>query len=275
MLQFTVNDDRCTRCRLCVSDCPSRIIDQQGREVPNILAEKESACIHCQHCLAICPTGAVSIFGRNPDDSLPLPAGCFPTLDQMTTLARGRRSVRQYRDENVDPALLSRLLTTLANAPTGVNKQELTFIVIDDKDVMARFQHQTMDALGAAFAAGRVPPRAAYLQAVLSWPFEHQVKFLFRTAPHALLVSAPPDAPCPTQDIALTLAYFELLAQSAGLGTVWWGMLAMAMELVPELKAFWGLPNNHLYYGMLFGVPAVHYPRAVQREDGAVVRRMK
>jgi ferredoxin len=30
-------------------------------------------CIRCQHCLAVCPTGAASIFGVNPDTSLPLP----------------------------------------------------------------------------------------------------------------------------------------------------------------------------------------------------------
>jgi hypothetical protein len=51
-------------------------------------------------------------------------------------------------------------------------------------------------------------------------------------------------------------------------------MLSMTMELIPELKAFWNLPPKHHYYAMLFGVPAVHYARTVQREDGAVIRRI-
>ena len=272
MLKFSVDDSKCTHCRQCVHDCPSRIIVQKGRAVPFVAAEQEAACIQCQHCLAVCPTGALSIFGRNPADSLALSREDLPTLEQMNLLIRGRRSVRQYQDENVDPALLRQLLATLANAPTGVNSRKLTFSVIDDKVVMANFQRQVMTALTAAAEENRIPDHLAYLHAIVSWKYEYGVKLLFRSAPHALLVSAPPDAPCPVQDIALTLANFDLLAQSAGLGAVWWGMLSMVLQTVPSLKSFWGLPADHHYYAMLFGIPSVHYPRAVQRDDAATIK---
>jgi nitroreductase/NAD-dependent dihydropyrimidine dehydrogenase PreA subunit len=255
-----------------VNDCPARIIAQKGKAVPNISAEKEPACLQCQHCLAVCPTGALSILGRNPEDSLSMSADSFPTLEQMTHLLRGRRSVRQYQDANVDPALLDQLLKTLSNTPTGINKGSLTFSVIADKSVMADFQQQVMTALTAAAAENRIPERFAYLHAATSWPYEYGVKLLFRTAPHALLVSAPPSTPCPEQDIASALATFDLLAQSAGIGTVWWGMLSMVLETVPELKSFWGLPADHRYYAMLFGIPSVRYARTVQRDDAAVIK---
>jgi len=274
MLQFQVDDARCTRCRACVKDCPSRIIEQHKNALPLIAAEKEASCIQCQHCLAICPTGAISIFGRHPDDSLPVVPEQCPTLTQMTQLLRSRRSVRQYQDANVDPALLQQLLATVANCPTGVNRRELTFNVIDDKAVMQRFQQQVMEALKLAMAEDRLPARYGYLATALSWKQEYVVQLLFRSAPHALIVSAPPDAPCPDQDIALALAYFELLAQSAGLGTVWWGMLSMAIGVVPELKTVLGIPADHRFYSMLFGLPAVHYARTVQRDDAAQIKRV-
>jgi len=274
MLQFSVNEARCTRCGQCVADCPSRIIERRGDAVPSIIEEKEGACLQCQHCLAVCPTGALSILGYNPDESEPLSADSFPGFAQMAHFVRGRRSVRQYQDANVDPALLQQLLTTLAYAPTGVNRRELTFTVIDDKEIMARFQRQVMDGLAAAAAENRIPPRFAYLNSAVSWKYEYGVKLLFRNAPHALLVSAPPDAPCPNEDIILTLAYFDLLAQSAGLGTVWWGMLSMVLHTVPELKAFFDLPADHRFFGMLFGLPAVHYARTVQRDDAAIIKRV-
>ena len=66
MLAFSVNKDRCTRCGLCVSDCPSRIIEQDGDRRPFVSAENEEDCLQCQHCLAICPTAAISVFGLNP-----------------------------------------------------------------------------------------------------------------------------------------------------------------------------------------------------------------
>jgi len=275
MLQFTVNDKLCTHCGLCAADCPARIITQEGQALPSILPDQEAACLQCQHCLAICPTAAISILGRKPENSLPLATDSFPRFEQMARFVRGRRSIRQYKDQNVDPALINQLLATLANVPTGVNNRKLTFTVIDDKAVMQRLREKVLAALAAAGKAGRIPERLTYLQAAPPAYYEHKVDIIFRGAPHALVVSALPDAPCPGEDVALTLAYFELLAQSARLGTVWWGMFKMFLEMLPDMKPLFGLPPRHrYYYGMLFGIPAIHYPRAVQRDDAATVRRV-
>lgn len=274
MLQFIVNDQRCVRCGLCVADCPARIIEQEGKTTPSISPDKETFCLQCQHCLAVCPKAAISILGRNPDNSIPLATDSFPTFDQMTRFVRGRRSIRKYKDENVEPALIRRLLATLANVPTGVNKRELTFTVIDDKAVMRQVRDKILEALAAAAKANKIPERFTYLMEAPPAYYEHGVDIIFRGAPHALIVSAPPDAPCPGEDVALALAYFDLLAQSAGLGTVWWGMLKMTLEVLPDLKLLLGVPPRHRYYAMLFGIPAVRYARAVQRDDAAIVKRV-
>jgi ferredoxin len=274
MLQFKVDQVKCTRCGQCVLDCPSRIIERSGDAAPFIRPENEESCIRCQHCLAICPSAAVSIFGRDPANSQPLRAGSFPKLDKMINLVRGRRSVRRYRDENVDPKLLQQLLAVLGNVPTAVNRMALTFSVIDDKDMMRRFRVKTINALAEAVKAGRVPEQNAYLmQAVPSW-FEQKTDVIFRGAPHMLVVSAGPESVCPQEDVNLALAYFELLAQSAGVGAVWCGLAKMALELLPELKKDVGITPGHYYYTMLFGMPAVRYARTVQREEAARIRRM-
>lgn len=274
MLQFTIDSGKCIRCGQCVADCPSRIIEREGSAVPAIAAENAERCIGCQHCLAVCPTGALSIFGRDPERSLPLAAGTFPDPEQMIALVRGRRSVRRYRDENADRALLQRLLAALANAPSGVNRRGLTFHVIDDKSAMQRFRLRALKALAEAEQSGRVPPQFGYLiQAVPAW-FDHGVDMIFRGAPHLLVVSAGAAAACPQEDVNLALAYFELLAQCAGLGTVWCGMAKMTLEVLPDLKPVLGLPPDRFYYCMLFGPPAFHYARSVQRDDAATVHRV-
>jgi nitroreductase len=175
----------------------------------------------------------------------------------------------------VDPALLQRLLATLANAPSGINRRALTFSVIDDKAVMQRFRLKALNGLAAAGKAGRVPSQFAYLmQAVPAW-FDEGVDMIFRGAPHILTVSAAPESVCPQEDVNLALAYFELMAQSAGLGTVWCGMAKMTLEVLPELKESVGLTPGHFYYTMLFGLPSVRYTRTVQRDDAARVRRIQ
>jgi Fe-S-cluster-containing hydrogenase component 2 len=274
MLNFKVNARRCVRCGLCAADCPAEIIKQAGKDLPAIRPEQEDECLRCQHCLAICPAAAISILGCNPDKSLPLSAKSFPTPAQMDRLIRGRRSIRKYKDENVKPALLNQLLATLANCPTGCNQSELTFNVIDDKAVMVKLREKFLAAIAAADKANRIPEPFAYLKEAAPAYSEKKVDIIFRGAPHALIVSAPADAPCPTEDVALAVAYFELLAQCSGLGTVWWGMLRMVCETLPELKALVGLAAGQVYAAMLFGPPAIRFRRTVQRDAAAVVKRV-
>ncbi|MEI6149859.1 MAG: nitroreductase family protein [bacterium] len=275
MLQFVVNDALCTRCDQCVLDCPARIIERTGDLAPSIRPENEARCIQCQHCLAVCPPAAVSILGRDPDRSLSLTEDSFPELGKVINLVRGRRSVRRYRDENVDPLLLQRLLAALSNAPSGINRRALTFTVIDDKVVMQRFRLMALNGLATAGKEGRVPEQYAYLmQAVPAW-FQEGVDVIFRGAPHLLLVSAAPESVSPQADVNLALAYFELMAQAAGLGTVWCGMAKMAIEVLPALQDALGLVPGHFYYAMLFGLPSFRYARTVQRDDAARVHRVR
>ena len=275
MTQFVVDEAKCTRCGQCVRDCVAKIIIRSGSEIPRIRPEDEASCIRCQHCLAVCPEAAVSIFGLDPANSQPLTEDSFPALDKMLTLVRGRRSVRHYRDENVDPRLLRQLLETLGNAPTGVNRRALTFSVIDDRETMRRFRVKTYDLISDAITSGLVPGHhLGFLQEVASAWREKAEDTIFRGAPHLLAVSAGPDAVCPQEDVTLALAYFELMAQCAGLGTVWCGLAKWAMEAVPALKAAAGIPPDSSYYVMLFGLPAVRYPRTVQRHGADCVRRI-
>ena len=58
MLQFKIDEEKCTRCGICAKDCPVNIIDMASG-LPMIAAENEATCVKCQHCLAVCPTGAV------------------------------------------------------------------------------------------------------------------------------------------------------------------------------------------------------------------------
>jgi len=85
------------------------------------------------------------------------------------------------------------------------------------------------------------------------------------------VVSASPQSVAVTENVPIALAYFELLAQSAGLGTVWCGLVKMALETVPALKEEIGLPPDEHYYPMLFGYPAVSFARTVQRDEAAQI----
>jgi nitroreductase len=242
---------------------------------PRLGPEQRSQCIRCQHCMAICPTGALSIDGKNPSDSIPLSKDSFPSLEYMERLVQGRRSVRQYQDKNVDPARIQQLLDALAYVPTGVNAQALTISVIDQKTVLSRLREQVLSGLDRCAKSGRIPEHLSFLGTAPSAFNERGIDMIFRGAPHLLVVSAPLTAPGAQTDTSIALTTFELMATCAGLGTVWCGLLKMALEVAPDLKPLLELPLEGIhYYPMLFGYPAVKYARTVQREGAAVIKRL-
>lgn len=273
MLQFEVNKPGCIRCGECVFDCPARIIGVGPDGFPAILPEKEANCIRCEHCLTVCPPGVISILGYKPADSRSL-EGNLPTPESMETLIMGRRSVRRFREENVDPDLVRRLLETAWHAPTGVNARQVRFTVIDDREKLMRLRNEVMEGLVRMSKEGRIPKSHAYFALFVKVWERQKVDMIFRNAPHLLIATAPKSIACPKEDCLISLSYFELLAQASGVGTVWNGIVKWAIdEMLPEFKEKLGIPEDHLFgYAMTFGTPAVRYARTVQHKPAIIHR---
>ncbi len=263
MLDFKVDDTLCVRCGACAADCPAGIIAMNGMpEVSNA-----ASCYQCLHCYAVCPTGALSILGNDPAGE-PSLADQLPEAGKVTNLISWRRSVRRYQAENLSPELIDELLHTACQAPTGVNTSEVLFTVVRDKKVMDALSREILESLASVQAAGKLPDGLVgdYLALVIQrWKTEGQ-DIILRGAPHLLLTSAPKNTPCPVQDTHIALATFELAAVSQGLGTLWDGLLMMALAVCPALVERLGIPADHtIGYAMLFGRPAVTYHRIARR----------
>ena len=122
MVQFEIDEERCTQCGECADECPSGVIMMD--DYPQL--SNEERCSRCQHCLAVCPEAAVSILGKNPDNSTKL-EGNIPEPDKLATLIKGRRSVRRYKKQDLPGNLIDELLEVSWHAPTGVNNQSVLF----------------------------------------------------------------------------------------------------------------------------------------------------
>jgi nitroreductase len=230
--------------------------------------------LKCQHCLAICPTGAISILGFKPEDSIPLNEKSLPSKEQMKTFVRARRSVRQFVQEDVSSALIDELLLDTANAPSGCNDRELTFTVIDGVNAMQELRRRVISSIEQKREANIEIP-SFLLDGVQNYK-KHGIDIFFRNAPHLLIVSAGKKARCGQEDALIALSYFELLAQSAGLGTTWCGMLKFILNIVPELAGAIGLNKETAYcYAMMFGKPSVKYARTVQQDKTAAINKIK
>lgn len=263
--RFRADPAKCTACGNCVLDCPAHIIHIVDG-VAAIKPENDEDCILCQHCLAVCPYAAVSVAGKNPEDSLPS-GGCDP--EELDRLIRSRRSVRQFTPGVVDPVLLNRVLETVAHAPTGVNMRDLLFTVVHDAKAMDELRQRTCETLVAK--AAQIPEQYSWLVDCAKEWLDEEVDAIFRTAPHLIVVTAGPDQRCSQADCLIALSYFDLVAQANGIGTTWCGMMDGILRGFPESRGWLGIPDDHkIGYAMLFGPKGIAYPRTAQHDFPAV-----
>jgi nitroreductase/NAD-dependent dihydropyrimidine dehydrogenase PreA subunit len=272
MLQFEGDAELCAACGLCADDCPTKIINMETGQ-PAIAPEREENCLRCQHCMAVCPSGAISIMGVRPEQMQPVPER-FPDLPALETLIRGRRSVRHYKDENVDPVVLAHLLEVAWQAPTGKNDRQVQLTVVDDREKMAALRAKVMRGIGSLAEKNAMPEKLAFFANFARKWEEHGTDIIFRGAPHLLIATAPASCATPTADCLIALTTFDLFAQAHGLGTAWVGYGNWAIDvLVPEVKQELGIPADHVFgYCMIFGMPAVQYARTVLHKNALIHR---
>uniref|UniRef100_UPI003216B2F2 nitroreductase family protein n=1 Tax=uncultured Draconibacterium sp. TaxID=1573823 RepID=UPI003216B2F2 len=266
MIDFRIDREKCIKCGLCSQECPVLIINGKT-EYPEIKEGKENQCIKCQHCLAICPTAALSIWGKKPEDSMPV-TDEIPKPQEMERLIKTRRSVRKFKKEELDRAFIYELLDTASYAPTGHNKNSVLFSVTESRNDLGKLRKAVYEAIKQANDAGKLPDRMAFLSDLQRLWESKQIDVLFRDAPHVLIASAPKNVASPDADCHIALSYFELLANSCGVGTLWNGFIKMVLKVIaPELSYQIGIPEDHeLGYVLLFGKPAVKYARSIQNK---------
>lgn len=264
MHQFIVDQDACIQCGECVADCLLGCLEM-GESAPHMTEDGAKKCIACQHCLAVCPTGAVSVAGRTPEQCEEF-AGRLPAPQSLLLLMKARRSVRRYKQEAVEPEILDMLMEGLASAPTGVNNRGLLFHLVRDPAVMERIRQDARMVIRGIleeYGQSAIPERyLRYMRGLVQGQDP-----VFRGAPHMLVVTVRKDAPCANADPFIAMSYFELLANSLGLGTVWCGVAVRTLfELAPALGKKLGVPDDQqLGYIMMFGKPDVTYHRTVER----------
>jgi nitroreductase/NAD-dependent dihydropyrimidine dehydrogenase PreA subunit len=257
-----IDRERCISCGECVADCPANVFIMEEHPVPNAA----DRCIGCQHCLAVCPTAAVSFDGVDPDACRPL-EGNLPDPGLLATLIKGRRSVRRYKDEDVDTRVIDELVEIASHAPTGVNARQVLFTVVADRKVTEAIRAEIYDRLEKVIDMESPDYMMRFMARAVKMREKSGYDTILRHAPHLLVASAPSQVPTPEQDCLIALATFDLAAQSMGIGTVWNGLLYWVMTgLMPDFRSRFSIPDDHVVgFAMSFGHPAVQYQRTVER----------
>lgn len=280
--RFSVDKSKCIKCGNCINTCSGMVIEFGADGYP-YMKEFERfgwrGCWRCQHCLAVCPAGAISIFGKKPEDSLPMPPAKMG--EYMEQLVTSRRSCRRFLDKNVDPAILTRILSAMAAAPTGGNAQGVEYTVIDDKNRVHEIwkaAYSVMDAKAKQHIYTHSFSDFYYGKMKQSEKTVRKDDLLFCGAPHLFIAHEKcvgKWAEDSKVNCNIATAYFELLCNAHGLGTTIMSYSAEVLnELAPKARDMLNIPREH-YTGLIvgFGYPEIQYARGVQKDRSAKTHR--
>ncbi|MDL2294194.1 nitroreductase [Ruminococcaceae bacterium OttesenSCG-928-D13] len=167
-------------------------------------------------------------------------------MNQTVENIKNRRSVREYKPEQIKDEELMEVLAAGMNAPSGGNKQTPVFIVVQNKDWMAKLCKLNAEIAGA--------------------PEGFDV---FYGAPTIILVLAKNEGD-PVEDASLALGNMFNAAYAMGLGSRWINRIRQTFEhdLGKQLLKEAGYEGEYIGVGScILGYPANGFPPPIPRKE--------
>ena len=280
--RFRVDKTKCIKCGKCLDTCSGLVLRFASDGYPEMIPFERfgwRGCWRCQNCLAVCSEGAVSIFGKKPEDSLPpVPKEMGEYMERLVT---NRRSCRRFLSKNVDPAIIAGILKAMEAAPTGGNAMGVEYTVIDDidrVDEIWQVAYSDMEEKAAKHIYTHSFSDFYYKKMKESEKSLRKDDLLFCGAPHLFIAHercVGKWAEDSKANCHIATAYFELLCNAYGLGTTIMSYSAEVLnELSPSARKMLGIPEDH-YTGLIvgFGYPEIRYARGVQKERKGKIHR--
>lgn len=287
MMHVTIDQEKCIKCNRCVQDCPMGIpeVDAQGHYYSN--EENAEVCIYCGHCVAVCPTQAIRLnaitkqenleemadygivpFDLAPEECVPTEIHKKPSLEAMEALIRSRRMTRSFQDELVDRAMVEHMIKdVLVYAPSGHNTRGYKAVVVEGREKIEKLTALSLEYFQQLIDEGGLHSFDVKVFKRMIEAWKEGKDRVFRTAKQAVVVYCKTSQVPSDPAVKVMLTYFEMLANAAGIGTVWAGYFMVAANY-PPIKELLGVAEDETIYGsMMFGYPEFMYDVIPKRPD--------
>ena len=159
-----------------------------------------------------------------------------------------RRSVREFKEEQIKDEELDLILKAGTYAPSGMNKQSWQFTVVQNKEKIELLAKVVRELLG------------------------RDAGYNFYAPPTLIMLSNEKDNTNGLADCSCALENIFLMANSLGIGSCWINQLKTICDEkeVRGILTSFGIPENHIVWGMA----SIGYPKSVakehERNDGVI-----
>jgi nitroreductase/NAD-dependent dihydropyrimidine dehydrogenase PreA subunit len=283
--RITFHYEHCNSCGLCVKVCKDFSIVMDNNNKPVVSNQALFGCVACGHCMAVCPTKAIEVSGRemSVDDLIDLSEMKDKTsYDQIKNLMVGRRSIRDFKDKEIDEPIVEKIIEAASFAPMGIPPSDVHLLVIKGKDKVREFSFDVVDHYrkiswlfsGNLMWIWRLWGKEAYqLMKSFGKPLvkffatmqEKGENYLLYDAPLAMYFTASPYSD--PADPYIPATYAMLAAESLGLGTCMIGSIHPVIQYgAKSLKQKWHIPAK-VPSGIvvIFGYPKYKFKSGIKR----------
>lgn len=268
---YTIDRNKCKADGICVEECPLGILEMKdGADAPTPIDGADEMCINCGHCVAVCPGGAFSLDKMKPEDCLAMEKDFVLGAEKVEGVLRSRRSIRNYKEKEIDAETLEKLISVARYAPTGTNGQLVKWLVINSRRKVLEMTEMALDMVRYMINE-KHPMATAYKLDRIVTAWESGKDRISRGAPCLVVAYAPEQYPLSKVDATIALTYLDLAASSFGLGACWAGYFMVAIPQWEALRNAISLPEGYACQGvMMVGYPKYKYQLLPQRNPADI-----
>jgi nitroreductase len=257
---------------------------------PELSQDPVFGCIACGQCMAICPTHAIEISGREMtvNDRIDLSEmKDKSSYQQLKNLMVSRRSIRDFRDLEVEPDLIEKIIEAAVSAPMGLPPSDVHLVVIKGKVKVREFSFDVIDYfqkiswifspaflwIWRLFGKETYQVMKSFGQPLVSFMTKTKAKqedYLLYDAPLVMYFAASPY--CDPADPYIPATYAMLAAESLGLGSCMIGSIHPMIQYgAKKLKQKWNLPaKSPAGIFVVFGHPKYKFKSGIRRSFAEV-----
>lgn len=271
MSNVIINKETCIGCGLCVKVCSRDAIVL----VNNKAEVEQSLCNECGHCLAVCPKASVSMPLHERNEILDYDVSKLNLdPDGFLYFQKFRRSIRNFKEKEVEPNKLDKIIEAGRYSPTASNRQLNRYIVIKDRidEVREMAIKALYDLANDSNYKGSngVDYRPSWIQMYNDYRGK-KIDNLFFNAPQIIVIVSEDKSSFADVNGGLAASRMELQANTLGLGVCYIGFFKIALKYNSKLRELIEMKDDEEFIlSFVVGYPNVKYQRTVNRKPSDV-----